>query len=527
MYKNRNSVYEGHINMYPPQQQQMNRNPTTGTTDIKSESNNFLPYAVEDFETRDSVSSVYVSPTSASMVHSVPGHELQNLQETPPVPAEAQFPSFTSPPKSFEFTTHASPNMSHSKEDENDRPLSEFSEEALKFYKVYQTTINDALSFTPEIQLAWCEILLEYAFKPNFLSRYSINAKKLKRELTPQEREKNKATLLEHALKVLTKLLKMKYPPAIYLMGTLYSQQPYLDIDQEAIVPKNDVKALEYYRLAAKLGNADGCYRAGVSYEYGRGVPAGISRRDCLLKAVQYYETGVPLSREQTGSTCSMYKLGIFQLNGLIDEETGTVIVGQDVVSAVQWFEKATENENIASPQALFELAKIYEYDTLPPHIQQNLKSSHIPQDPVMALELYIKCACKCNYPLAQWKLGHCYEFGELNLPFSPAKSLAWYRLAATAKPRGNAMAMMSLSGWYLTGYPGILLPSDAEAFAWAARAAQAASGRLAKAEYGLGIFYEHGIGCDRDLNKALNHFNRAARLGHRRAIERLTIEQQ
>ncbi|QLQ81929.1 hypothetical protein HG537_0G01830 [Torulaspora globosa] len=389
------------------------------------------------------------------------------------------------------------------------RDLAQFSPNGLKFYEIYKQTVADAAKFTPKVQMKWCETLLEYAFDDEFLSHYNINAERLKRELRPEERQQNQKVILEHSFKVLAKLIRLKWGPALYLMGTLYSHQPYLQIKNKHIVARNDERALEYYARAASTDHADACYRAGVCCELQRGVPPSTPRDECLVMALNYYRRGADLC---DNSAC-MYKLGMFCL---YREQF------QDIPQAIEWFKRASRQND--SPQALYELGKIYELTSLAPNIQQLLTDNGIQRQPSRALKFFYKCAIDCNYPLAQWKLGHCYEFGELNLPVVAKKSIAWYAKAALAKPKGNAMAMLALSGWYLTGATGVLRPNDHEAFRWAQESCSASDGKLARAEYALAYYYENSIGCERDLTKAKYHYQRAATIGHPKAINRLQI---
>lgn len=392
---------------------------------------------------------------------------------------------------------------------ERRRDLSNYSSAALHFYEVYRETVADSAKFTASIQMKWCETLLEYAFDDEFLSGYNINAEKLKRELKPEERQKNQKVILEHSFKVLAKLIALKHGPALYLMGTLYSHQPYLAIKNKNIVARNDERALEFYCRAAESDHSEACYRAGVCYELQRGVPRSTPQNEALVMALNFYRRGADLFEN---SAC-MYKLGMFSLYRP---------QFQDVPRALDWFKRASRRGD--SPQALYELGKIYEFSSLAANIQQLLTDNGICRDPPRALKYYYKCAADCDYPLAQWKLGHCYEFGELSLPVVAKKSIAWYAKAALATPKGNAMAMLALSGWYLTGATDVLKPNDDEAFRWASKSCAASDGKLARAEYALAYYYENSIGCSRDLVKAQSHYQRAATIGHPKAIQRLQI---
>ncbi|EJS44450.1 YDL203C [Saccharomyces arboricola H-6] len=422
--------------------------------------------------------------------------------EKRPVPTQNSNQSATS------SITRTETNDSSSSKDK----LSGYSPEALAFYQVYRKTIDDASKFTPEIQMKWCETLLAYAFKEDFISQYNINAEKLKRSLRPEEMLKNQKVILEHSFKVLTKLITLKWPPAMYLMGTLYSHQPYLPIKNKNIVIKNDEKALEYYCKAAKLNNSDACYRAGVCFEYQRGTSAldsSLTKEDCIRKAFKYYQQGA----EVCSNSACMYKLGMSHLYGLNMQKN-------DVALAIKWFNGASQHGD--SPQTLYELGKIYEFNVLPSEIQNILFANGIRRDPQLAIKYYHQCAKDFQYPLAQWKLGNCYEFGDLGLPIMAKKSICWYSKAAAAQPRGNPMAMLSLSGWYLTGAVKVLKPNNKEALNWALKSSKYSDGKLARTEFALGFYYEKGIGCDVDLNLAQQYYLKAARMGFKKAVDAL-----
>ncbi|CEP62022.1 Ack1p LALA0_S04e05974g [Lachancea lanzarotensis] len=419
------------------------------------------------------------------------------------------------------------------------RDLSQYSDIAIKFHKVYEATINDSPNFTAEVQMEWCETLLQFAFIEEFIANYNINGDKLKRTLSAAEMLKNQKIILEHALKVLTKLITLQHGPALYLMATLYSHQPYLDVKIQQVIARNDSKALDYYSRAAALDVSEACYRAGVCYEYKRGTPADLNGMRCMQKAIHFYEKGAL----DCDNIACMYKLGMLCLQGVKDAKQRSLL-NQDVKVAMSWFSRAIRRDekvgsapdpksqdstaggakkaDRVSPQAMYELAKLYEFDGLAPALQESLTNAGVSRNTTKALQYYHRCATGYSYALAQWRLGQCYEFGQLNLGVAANKSIAWYAQAATAKPRGNPMAMMSLSGWYLTGATNVLKPNNNEAFKWARKASQASEGKLARAEYAIGFFYENGVGCTADPNAAREHYQKAAQAGHRKAHDRL-----
>ncbi|CCE62351.1 hypothetical protein TPHA_0C01960 [Tetrapisispora phaffii CBS 4417] len=395
--------------------------------------------------------------------------------------------------------------------------LSSYPPEAIDFYEIYKRTLDDSSNFTNEVQFKWCETLFEYAFKDSFISQYNINAERLTRKLTPEEVIKNQKIMIDHSFKVLSKLISNKYPKAIYLMATLYSHQPYLKIKDKNIIGRDDARAFELYQIAAKFNHSDSFYRAGICCEFERGISTdpskGITREHMIQKAIGFYEKGALICQNKL----CMYKLGMCYLYGLnnnINEVSRQRIIQPDVRLSVNWFEES------GNSQSVYELAKIYEFDNLLSPIKKLLIDSNMHKDPSKSLRYYYKCATEFNHSLSQWKLGYCYENGYLNLPVCGEKSIAWYMKSVKTNP--NAVAMLSIAGWYLTGCPNVLRPNLVESFTWVLKSCQLSDGKFSKAEFILGSYFEYGIGCKQDMNRAINRYEIASKLGHLRAKEKL-----
>ncbi|KAJ1339653.1 hypothetical protein BSLG_005686 [Batrachochytrium salamandrivorans] len=156
------------------------------------------------------------------------------------------------------------------------------------------------------------------------------------------------------------------------------------------------------------------------------------------------------------GDTAAMFKLGMIQIYGTLGQQ-------QNPREGVTLLKRAAEQADETSPNALHELAILYEGEILGSQI-----------------------------------------------------SIAWYTKAAE---QGDPDAELALSGWYLTGADGILKQSDQEAYLWARKAADKG---LAKAEYAVGYFVEHGVGIRSDMDEARKWYMRSAGQGNKRAIQRL-----
>ncbi|KAH3902109.1 uncharacterized protein SCODWIG_01763 [Saccharomycodes ludwigii] len=369
-----------------------------------------------------------------------------------------------------------------------------------RFRDVYEQVVKDTKinhKFTLSLQFKWCLVLIYYSFNNSFLQHYNINAVELPRPLNVEEEMvKNQKIILEHSLKVLSKLCSMDYPLALYFMGTLYSHQldndlnPLLDdthndkgnkivVDCKKILPKNDIKALEYYEESAKQLEIKGVYRSGVCYELGKGCPS-----HDIEKSLQYYQTGWFELHD---------KLCGFKLGSLLLKYNK---YDNDNVSFAIEILKQVNNE-----QSLFELGKYYE----------------LVKEYQASLEHYHRSAT-LKYPLACWKMGQIHEFGFSGINnltvIDPIKSFKWYNMVETP------LTLLGLSGWYLTGIPNFLPSDEYKSFELLLKSSKLGTNRINKIEYGLAIYYQYGIGCNVDSIKSSQHMYKAARLGHQGAIE-------
>ncbi|KAG0260755.1 hypothetical protein BG011_001652 [Mortierella polycephala] len=158
----------------------------------------------------------------------------------------------------------------------------------------------------------------------------------------------------------------------------------------------------------------------------------------------------------------------------------------------------------VAGPEHLYHLALQLETS---PRIEYQLHSR----------DLYIRSA-GLGYALAQFKLGICYERGQIHFPMDALHSFAWYKRAAM---QGHADAELAISGWYLTGHESGLIQSESLAYEWAAKAARRG---WSKAEYTLAHYHEVGIGVPQDLQVAKQWYLKAAARGDERAMLRLLV---
>lgn len=196
-----------------------------------------------------------------------------------------------------------------------------------------------------------------------------------------------------------------------------------------------------------------------------------------------------------------MYRLGLAGMNG----ELG---VSRNLRDGQKWLKRSAEAATPQYPHALHELALLHEKGFEPV----------IFADQEYAVHLYRE-ASALGYAPSAFRLGECYEIGRLGCKVDAALSIHYYSIAAE---QDHPEACFALTSWYLVGADGVLEPSEEQAFAWAYKAATAASGGLSKAEYAIGYFYEVGIGVPKDLDEAAQWYARAAAKGDKRAIQRI-----
>ncbi len=295
-----------------------------------------------------------------------------------------------------------------------------------------------------------------------------------------KQRAKTRERWIMEAHKLLKKLVALQNTEAQFYLADCYGRGA-LGLET------SPVQAFTLYQSAAKAGHAAAAYRTAVCCEIGQDDGGG-TRKD-PLKAMQWYKRAATL-----GDTPAMYKMGMIQLKGLLGQRP-------DEREAVMWLKRAAERADEDNPHALHELALLYSAE------QGN--NSSIVRDECYALSLF-RQAANVGYKFSQYKLGCLSEFGELGLPISPKDSIQWYSKAAVQEEHQSELALSGwyLTGAKDDMGSIILSQSDTEAYLWARKAAVKG---LAKAEYAMGYYLEQGIGCNRDPEGAKRWYWRAA----------------
>jgi TPR repeat protein len=224
-------------------------------------------------------------------------------------------------------------------------------------------------------------------------------------------RNKNREKFILEAHKVLKKLVSNGYPDAMFYMADCHGQGLLgLQVDTK--------EAFTLYQSAAKGGHAASAYRTAVCCEMGHEEGGGTKRDP--LKAVQWYRRAAAL-----GDTPALYKMGMILLKGLLGQQ-------RNLGEALNMLKRAAERADKDNPHALHELALIYESQT---------GNERIIQDEVYALQLFHQAA-DLGYKFSQFRLGQAYEYGLLGCQIDARTSIAWYTRAAAQEEHQSELAL-------------------------------------------------------------------------------------
>lgn len=151
----------------------------------------------------------------------------------------------------------------------------------------------------------------------------------------PKTRSKNRERYILEAHKIVKKLVSAGNGEAMFYLADCYGQG-LLGLEPD------DKEAFSLYQSAAKVGHAASAYRVAVCCEVGQDGGGG-TRRD-PLKAVQWYRRAATL-----GDTPAMYKMGMILLKGLLGQP-------KNPKEAIVWLKRAAERADAENPHALHEL---------------------------------------------------------------------------------------------------------------------------------------------------------------------------
>ncbi|TDZ18115.1 Chitin synthase regulatory factor 3 [Colletotrichum orbiculare MAFF 240422] len=216
----------------------------------------------------------------------------------------------------------------------------------------------------------------------------------------PKLRVRSREKYLVDTNKILKKLASAQNPESMFFFADclgrgLFGQEP------------DNKEAFTLYQSSAKLGHAAAAYRTAVCCEIGHEEGGG-TRKD-PLKAIQWYKRAATL-----GDTPAMYKVGMILLKGLLGQQ-------KNPREAVGWLKRAAERADAENPHALHELGLLYE---------SAAPNDAIIKDEPYAFSLF-RQAADLGYKFSQYRLGCAYEYGLMGCPIDPRLSIMWYSRAA------------------------------------------------------------------------------------------------
>ncbi|KAI0393049.1 hypothetical protein F5Y17DRAFT_328097 [Xylariaceae sp. FL0594] len=227
----------------------------------------------------------------------------------------------------------------------------------------------------------------------------------------PKARARSRERYVMDAHKILKKLVGAQNSEAMFFMADC--------VGRGVLGHEPDQKeAFTLYQSAAKLGHAAAAYRTAVCCEIGHDDGGG-TRKD-PLKAIQWYKRAATL-----GDTPAMYKVGMILLKGLLGQP-------RNPREAIGWLKRAAERADAENPHALHELGLLYE------SAQPN---DVVIRDEAYALQLFEQAA-HLGYKFSQFRLGCVYEYGLMGCPIDARQSIMWYSRAATQEEHQSELAL-------------------------------------------------------------------------------------
>jgi TPR repeat protein len=252
-------------------------------------------------------------------------------------------------------------------------------------------------------------------------------------------------------------------------------------------VDKKD--AFRCYTRAAEKGYARAEYRMGMQFE----------QSNDPIKALMHYKRG-----SEAGDSASNYRLGMMTLLGQHGQP-------QDYAKGIQLIRQAAATADENAPQGAYVLGMLQARE-LP---QINVPEIFLPYDEKSARQS-IEKAAYLGFAKAQLKMGSAYELCTLGCEFNPTLSMHYNALASR---QGESDADMAISKWFLCGYENEFKKNEELAYAYAERAA---ASNLATAQFAMGYFNEIGMATEKNLEKASDWYEKAARAGNKDAASRL-----
>lgn len=151
-------------------------------------------------------------------------------------------------------------------------------------------------------------------------------------------RKKSREKNISEANKIVKKLSGNGYTEATFYLADCYTRGS-LGLEPDTR------EAFRFYQIAAKIGHPQAAYRVAVCCEIGQEEGGGTNRDP--VKAMQWYKRAAIL-----GDTPAMYKMGVISLKGLLGQT-------KNPGEALVWLRRAAERADEENPHALHEMVRL------------------------------------------------------------------------------------------------------------------------------------------------------------------------
>lgn len=329
----------------------------------------------------------------------------------------------------------------------------------------------------PDMQLAWAQDALQY------VTICLENEERLQQTQPPRPSQPQvEHQIMVDAINIVTFLADQHHPKAEFMRG-MWNEFGRFGC------PHDKREAFRCYARAADRGYARACYRLGMLYENANDEE----------RALDNYRRGVGAQ-----DSASLYRLGMITLRGQYGQP-------KDFATGLDLIRRSADSIDENAPQGAYVYGMLLARQ-LP---QIKLPEGIMPYDEQEARR-YIENSAFCRFSKAQLKIASSYELASLGCEFDPALSLHYNRLAAK---QGEPEADMAISKWFLVGHEGLFPKHEELSYIYANRAAYAG---LSTAEFAMGYFNELGIHAPKNVDLALQWYNKAASNGNKDAQGRI-----
>lgn len=220
-------------------------------------------------------------------------------------------------------------------------------------------------------------------------------------------------------------------------------------------VEKDDQKALEWYRKAAELGDAEAIYRIGSYYhwdvyDYEEALEwykkaAALGHAEAMLRIGQLYSDGDGV--EQNDEESARWRSDYFKTSVKAgDYTTEVTIIGCEGTELFEWCRSAAAKNNMA---AMMHLGDYYEYES---EDEEDDEDAYLKKaDYKEALKWYQKAA-ELGFGNAMWKMAEIYS-GQWEAYKNLDEALRWCRKTAES---GVTLAMRAMGDYCMEGLNGM-----------------------------------------------------------------------